>query len=153
MISRGDLDLTAYLNKFLRTNKPEQHTNTFWTDKLPTETEKQAIEDILVDYHDIFATHRIDIGLDTDFKVKVTPKDDKAVYSQNLTMPIHLKEDLIVESALMHKYEITTVLTFSKYASHIFAQRKPSGKLRLFFGSQENQQFDCRGLVQQQSPS
>ena len=31
----------------------------------------------------------------------------------------------------MHKYGIITVLTFSKYASPIFAQRKPNGKLRL----------------------
>ena len=29
-----------------------------WTDTLLTETEKQAIEDILVEYHDIFARHR-----------------------------------------------------------------------------------------------
>ena len=43
--------------------------------------------------------------MNTDFKVKLTPKDDKAVYSQSLLMPIHLKEDLIVELALMHKYE------------------------------------------------
>ena len=33
--------------------------------------------------------------------------------------------------ALMHKYGIITVLPFSKYASPIFAQRKPNGKLRL----------------------
>ena len=46
-------------------------------------------------------------------------------------MPIHLKEDLIVELALMHKYGIITVLPFSKYASPIFAQRKPNGRLRL----------------------
>ena len=46
-------------------------------------------------------------------------------------MPIHLKEDLIVELALMHKYGIITVLPFSKYASFFFAQRKPNGKLRL----------------------
>ena len=46
-------------------------------------------------------------------------------------MPIHLKEDLIVELALMHKYGIITVLPFSKYASPIFAQRKANGKLRL----------------------
>ena len=45
-------------------------------------------------------------------------------------MPIHLKEDLIVELALMHKYGIITLLP-SKYASPIFAQRKPNGKLRL----------------------
>ena len=102
-----------------------------WTDRLLTETEKQAIEDILVEYHDIFARHRTDIGMNTEFKVKLTPKDDKAVDSQSLPMPIHLKEDLIVELALMHKYGIITVLPFSKYASPIFAQTKPNGKLRL----------------------
>ena len=102
-----------------------------WTDTLLNENEKHAVEDILVEYHDIFARHRMDIGMNTEFKVKLTPKDDKAVYSQSLPMPIHLKEDLIVELALMHKYGIITVLPFSKYASPIFAQRKPNGKLRL----------------------
>ena len=102
-----------------------------WTDTLLNGNEKHAVEDILVEYHDIFARHRMDIGMNTEFKVRLTPKDDKAVYSQNLPMPIHLKEDLIVELALMHKYGIITVLPFSKYASPIFAQRKPNGKLRL----------------------
>ena len=67
-----------------------------WTDTLLIETEKQAVEDILVEYHDIFARHRMDIGMNTEFKVRLTPKDDKAVYSQNLPMLIHLKEDLSV---------------------------------------------------------
>ena len=102
-----------------------------WTDTLLTETEKQAIVDILVEYHDIFARHRMDIRMNTELKVKLTPKDDKAVDSRNLPMPIHLKEELIVEIALMHKYGIITVLPVSKYASPIFAQRKPNVKLRL----------------------
>ena len=46
-------------------------------------------------------------------------------------MPIHLKDDLIVELALMHIYGVITVLPFSKYASPIFAQSKTKGKLRL----------------------
>ena len=69
--------------------------------------------------------------MNTEFEVKLTPKDNKAVYSQNLTIPIQLKEDLIVELALLHKYGIITLLPFSRYASTIFSQRKPSGKLRL----------------------
>ena len=69
--------------------------------------------------------------MNTEFKVKLTPKDGKAVYSQSLPMPIHLKEDLIVELVLMHKYGIITVLSFSKYASPIFAKSKPNGKLHL----------------------
>ena len=43
------------------------------------ETKKPAVEDILVYYHDIFARRKMDIGMNTDFKVKLTPKDDKAV--------------------------------------------------------------------------
>ena len=69
--------------------------------------------------------------MNTEFTVKLTPKNDKPVYSQSLPMPIHVKEDVLVELALMHKYGIITVLPFSKYASPIFAQRKPNGKLRL----------------------
>ena len=102
-----------------------------WTDTLLTATEKQAVEDILVEYHDIFARHRMDIGMNTEFKVRLTSKNDKAVYSQSLPLPIHLKEDLIVKLAPMHKSGIITVLPFSKYASPIFAQRKPNGKVRL----------------------
>ena len=70
--------------------------------------------------------------MNREFKVKLTPKDDKAIYSQKLPMPIPLKEDLNVELVLMYKYGIITVLPFSKYASPIFARRKPNGKLGLF---------------------
>ena len=184
MIPEVDPDLITYLTELLRTNKPDQQTNTFWfptpenpgnteehtpiqtrilkelrelqqkeklnpkddnesrieflkridwtwTDTLLNENEKHAVEDILVEYHDIFARQRMDIGMNTEFKVRLTPKNNKAAYSQRLPMPIHLKKDLIVELALMHKYGIITVLPFSKYASPIFAQRKPNGKLRL----------------------
>ena len=61
-----------------------------WADTLLTETEKQAVENILVEYHNVFARHRMDIGLNTDFKVRLTPEDDEAVYSQSVPMPIHL---------------------------------------------------------------
>ena len=33
-----------------------------WTDTLLTELEQHAIEDILVDYHNNFARHKMDIG-------------------------------------------------------------------------------------------
>ena len=120
------------LNPQESTESRNKFTKRFdWTDTLLTKTEKQANEDILVEYHDIFTRHRMDIGLNTEFKVKLTPKDNEAVYSQSLPMPIHLKEDLIVELALMLKYGIITALSFSKYASPIFAQKNSNGKLRL----------------------
>ena len=65
-----------------------------------------------------------------EFKVKLTPKDNFPAYSQSLTAPINLKEDILVELAMLHKYGIITTLPFSKFASPIFAQMKPNGKLR-----------------------
>ena len=69
--------------------------------------------------------------MNNQFKVCLTPKNDKPVYTQSLPVPINLKDDFTVELALMHKHGIITTLPFSKYASPIFAQRKPNGKLRL----------------------
>ena len=93
------------------------------------EIEKHAEGNILVEYHEMFARHRRNIGMNTEFKMRPTSKDDRAVYSQSLAMLIHLNEDLIVELALMHRYGIITVLLFSKYASPILAQRKLNGNL------------------------
>ena len=84
-----------------------------------------------MEFHDIFARHRFDIGINTKFKVQLTPLDNRSAYSQSLHAPINLKDDILVELALLHKYGIITTLPFSKYASPIFAQRKPNGKLRL----------------------
>ena len=95
-----------------------------WTDRLLTEAEKYAFGKILVEYHDIFARHRMDIGLNMEFKVRLTPKDDRAVYHQSLPMPIHLKELLIIELALMHKGGIITVLPFSKYETYSYNSRE-----------------------------
>ena len=93
--------------------------------------DKKQLEQTIVEYNDIFARHRLDIGINNIFKVKLTPKDERPIYTQSLPVPINLKEDLTVELALMHRYGIITTLPFSKYASPIFAQRKPNGKLRL----------------------
>ena len=46
---------TGSRNKFLK--------RFHWTDTLLTQTEKQPIEDILIEYHDIVARHRMDIGM------------------------------------------------------------------------------------------
>ena len=102
-----------------------------WTDTLLIDIEKQAVENILVDYHDVFARHRMDFGINRDFKVKLTTKDDRAVYNRNLPMPFHLKEDLIFEFTHLHNYGIITVLPFSKFARPIFAHRRPNGNLPL----------------------
>ena len=89
-----DLQLKEKLNpKDDTESRTELLKRVDWTDTLLAETEKQAVDDILVEHHDIFARHRMDNGMNTEFKVKLTLKDDKAVHSQSLPMLIHLKED------------------------------------------------------------
>ena len=94
------------------------------TDSSLNPIEIKQIEELLVEFHDIFAKHRSDIDMNADFTVKLTPKDDSPAYSQSLPTPINLKEDIFVELALLHRYGIITALPFSKYASPIFAQKK-----------------------------
>ena len=106
-------------------------SNFDWKDSMLQQHEIKQIEPLLMKFHDIFARHRFDIGMNEEFTVKLTPKDDSPAYSQSLPTPINLKEDILVELALLHKYGIITTLPFSKYASPIFAQKKPNGKIRL----------------------
>ena len=46
----------------------------------------------MLEKHDIFARHRSESGTMIEIKVKLTPKDDKAAYSQSFPMPIQLKK-------------------------------------------------------------
>ena len=52
---------------------------------------KQAVENLLEDFHDIFARHRFDIGINIEFKVQLTPLDFRPAYSQSFPSPINLK--------------------------------------------------------------
>ena len=86
---------------------------------------------LLIEYYDIFAKHRFDVGYNTELKVKLTLAHDLPVYVQSPPTPIHLRDEILVELALMQYYGIVAFLPNSKYSSPIFAQRKPSGKLRI----------------------
>ena len=105
--------------------------NFTWDDSLLTPSQRLQVEELLVEYNSIFTKHRFDIGMNTDFKVRLTPQHEEPVYSQSLPTPTNLKDDLLVESVLMQEYGIITTLPHSKYSSPIFAQRKPNGKLRI----------------------
>ena len=127
-----ELEQLEQLNPLESTNSQDQFLSNFvWTDSTLQLDSRQAVENLLVEFHDIFARHRFDIGIITEFKVQLTPLDNRPAYSQSLPAPINLKNDILVELALLHKYGIITTLPFSKNASPIFAQRKPNGKLRL----------------------
>ena len=106
-------------------------SNFDWKDSMLQQHEIKQIEDLLVEFFDIFAHHRFDIGMNEEFTVKLNLKNKSPAYSQSSPTPVNLKEDILVELALLHNYGIITTLPFSRYASPISAQKKPNGKLRL----------------------
>ena len=67
--------------------------NFHWKDSTLNTDKKAKIEELLVEFQDIFARHSFDMGMNEEFKVKLTPKDDSPAYSQSLPAPINLKED------------------------------------------------------------
>ena len=79
----------------------------------------------------MFARYRLDIGKNSQWKVDPTPKDNEPVYAQSLPTRTNLKDKVLVELALMQEYNVRTALPFRIYASLVFAQLKPNGKLRL----------------------
>ena len=57
----------------------------FGTDILLTEAEEEAVEENLVDCLDIFGTHRMDFGMNTDFKeVELSRNEMNYVDNRNL---------------------------------------------------------------------
>ena len=89
--------------------------------------------------------------MNTEFKVSLTPKDDKPVYTQSLPVTINLKDDLTLELALMHRYGIITTLPFSKYASPISAQRKSNDLLDAADCSHCSQAYLCHQMADRRS--
>ena len=118
--------------KKLNPNDDEESRRKFlnnfaWKDSMQQQQEIKEIESLLVDFHDIFARHRFNIGINEEFSVKLAAMYDSPAYSQTLPTPGNLKEDILVELASLHKYGIGTTLPTSKYASSIFAQKNPTG--------------------------
>ena len=102
-----------------------------WKDSVLIEAQKQQVEELFVEFSDIFAKHRFDVGYNSEITMKLTPEHDQPVYTQSPTTPIHLREELQVELALLQYFGIITSLNHSKYSSPIFAHRKTNGELRI----------------------
>ena len=92
-----------------------------WTDSLITVEDRENPETTMVSFNDIFARPKLDIGMNTQLKDKLTLKNDKLIDTQILPVPIKVKEDFTRELALIHRYRIIRTLHFSKNASPIFA--------------------------------
>ena len=91
-----------------------------WNEFIMKANEKQQVEDLLVEFLDVFAKHRFDVGYNSEISMKLTPEHDQPVYTQSPPTPIHLREEQ-VELALLQYFGIITSLNHSKYSSPIFA--------------------------------
>ena len=102
-----------------------------WDTCLLNADQKRQLKEFLVEYHDVFAKHRFDVGYNTELKIKLTPEHPLRVYVQGPPAPIQLRDEILVELALLQYFNIITTLSHSKYSSPIFVHRKSSGKLRI----------------------
>ena len=105
-----------------------------WEKTILSLAEREQVEALLIEFHDIFARHRFDVGDNYHFSVKLTPEHHDPVYTQSPPTPIHLREEILHDLAVMQYFGLITTLADSKYSSPLFAHRKPSGKLRLLVG-------------------
>ena len=102
-----------------------------WKDSVLNESQKQQVEELLVKFSDVFAKHRFDVGYNSEITMKLTPEHDQPVYTQSPPTPIHLREELQAELALLQYFGIITSLNHSKYSSPIFVHLKTNGELRI----------------------
>ena len=56
-------------------------SNFDWKDSMLQQHDFKQVEALLVEFHDIFARHRFEIGMTEEFTVKLTPKDDSLAYN------------------------------------------------------------------------
>ena len=118
-VFNNERDKKEFLSKFV------------WNNSILAADQKIGIGSILVELEDFFARHRFDVSYNTIMKIKLTPEHSNPVCMQSSPTPSHLRNEMIIELALLQNYGIITTLTISKYSSPIFAQRKASGKLRI----------------------
>ena len=77
-----ELEQLDKLNPLEDTDSQNQFLSNFdWTDSTLQPDAKQAVEHLLVEFHDFFARHRFDIGINTQFKVQLTPLDNRPAHS------------------------------------------------------------------------
>ena len=72
-----ELEQLEKLNPLENTDSRNQFLSNFdWTNSTLQTDGKQAVENLLVEFHDIFARHRFDIGINTEYNVELTPLDN-----------------------------------------------------------------------------
>ena len=78
-----------------------------WTDSTLEPEATRAVETLLIEFHNIFARHRFDIGNNTEFKVQLAPLDNRSASSQRLPALINFIDDILVELSLLQNMALS----------------------------------------------
>ena len=105
------------------------------------------LEEFLIEYHDVFAEHRFDVGYNTVLKLKIIPEHPFLVYVQGPPTPFHLRDEILLELAILHYFIIITTLSQPKYSSPLFFHRKSSGKLPTFIDLRRVNHLLCQDFL------
>ena len=73
-----------------------------WQDSVLQAEQRELVEELLLEFHDIFAKHIFDNGSNTELKIFLNPEHDLPLYAQCPPTPIHLRDELHVELSLIH---------------------------------------------------
>ena len=55
----------------------------------------------MIEHHDMFARNRFDVDYNIELKIKLTPEHPLPVYVQGPPAPIHLRDKILIELALL----------------------------------------------------
>ena len=89
-----------------------------WKKSILSLAEREQVEALLIEFHDIFARHRFDVGGNDHFSVKLTPEHHDPVYTQSPTTPIRLREEILHDLAQPWLIQNTQAPSF-KILKHI----------------------------------
>ena len=92
-----ELQQSATLDRQQNSGDRETFLQQFdWLKSALTAEQIQEVQELIVEYNDNFAKHRIDVGYNTELKVKLTPELDSPVYVQGPPTPIRLRDEILV---------------------------------------------------------
>ena len=92
-------------------NKMEFLKKFSWDTCVLNADQKRQREEFLVECHDVFAKQCFDVGYNAELKIKLTPEHPLPVYVQGPPAPIHLRDEILIELALLQYFNINTFQT------------------------------------------
>ena len=86
--------------------------------------EREQVEVLLIEFHDVSARHRFDVGGNDHFSVKLTPEHHDPVYTQSPPTPVHLRKEILHDLAVLEFFGLITTPGFFKILDSPFCTSK-----------------------------